>query len=81
MDMEALKKRQEWSRDEPLSEMSDSTETLINHLVAIDTNYFDNNSNNTVLVADIKRRLDKKKKKKHGPKLKNAKNKVKQTHS
>ena len=52
MDMEALKKRQVWSRDEPLPEMSDSTETLINHLVAIDTNYFDNNSNNTVLVAD-----------------------------
>ena len=52
MDMEALKKRQEWSRDEPLSEMSDSTETLINHLVAIDTNYFGNNGNNTVLVVD-----------------------------
>ena len=52
MDMEALKKRQEWSRDEPLSEMSDSAETLINHLVAIDTNSFDNNSNSIVLVAD-----------------------------
>ena len=50
--MEALKNRQEWSRDEPLSEMSDSAETLINHLVAIDTNSFDNNSNSIVLVAD-----------------------------
>ena len=52
MDMEALQKTHEWPRDEPLSEMSDSTETLINHLVPIDNSYFENSSNNTVLVAD-----------------------------
>lgn len=50
--MEALQKTHEWPRDEPLSEMSNSTETLINHLVPIDNSYFENSSNNTVLVAD-----------------------------
>ena len=31
--------------------MSDSTKALINDLVAIDNNHFDNNTNNTALIA------------------------------
>ena len=50
--MEALQRTHGWFRDEPISKTSSSTETLIKELVAIDNNHFDNNSDNTVLVAN-----------------------------